>query len=163
VGEEGSRGQKKSRGKPRREIGVTTIAYKDGVLAGDTLADRGGLAHLVDSKVFALADGRLFGGCGSFGQVLAVKTWLDGGEKPAVDDFSGIVVELDGSARILESSLQFVPVPFPWFAIGSGRDFAIAAMHLGRTALQAVELAAEYDTYTGGQILMVDLPWARVA
>ena len=37
-------------------------------------------------------------------------------------------------------------------ADGSGRDFAIAAMALGRTARQAVALAARFDVYTGGGI-----------
>lgn len=34
-------------------------------------------------------------------------------------------------------------------AVGSGRDFAIAAMHYGKSAREAVELACLYDVSTG--------------
>ncbi len=34
------------------------------------------------------------------------------------------------------------------YAIGSGRDFALAAMYLGKTAPEAVELAGRFDTGT---------------
>lgn len=40
----------------------------------------------------------------------------------------------------------------PYHAIGSGRDFAIAAMALGQTAHQAVELAIGFDVNSGGGI-----------
>jgi hypothetical protein len=34
-------------------------------------------------------------------------------------------------------------------ASGTGSDYALMAMHLGKTAKQAVELAMKYDIYTG--------------
>jgi hypothetical protein len=34
-------------------------------------------------------------------------------------------------------------------ACGTGADFALMAMHLGKSAKQAVELAMKYDIYTG--------------
>lgn len=37
-------------------------------------------------------------------------------------------------------------------ALGSGSDFAVAAMHLGKSAKKAVEVAAELDLYTGGNV-----------
>ena len=39
-----------------------------------------------------------------------------------------------------------------FYAIGSGRDFAMAAMALGKSAKEAVELAARFDVNTGGDI-----------
>lgn len=44
------------------------------------------------------------------------------------------------------------------FAIGSGRDFALAAMDMGASAKEAVEAAAKRDVYTGGTIrtLIID-------
>jgi ATP-dependent protease HslVU (ClpYQ) peptidase subunit len=38
------------------------------------------------------------------------------------------------------------------FAIGSGADLAIAAMHCGKSAVEAVEIACLYDIYCGGKI-----------
>lgn len=37
-------------------------------------------------------------------------------------------------------------------AIGSGQDFAIAAMHLGKTAADAARVAADLDLYCSGSI-----------
>lgn len=43
------------------------------------------------------------------------------------------------------------PVVFEdrFFAAGSGRDFALAAMHLGKSATEAVEVASVFDTSCG--------------
>ena len=38
------------------------------------------------------------------------------------------------------------------FAIGSGRDFALAAMYLGKTAAQAVEVACVFDSGCGNGV-----------
>ena len=38
------------------------------------------------------------------------------------------------------------------FAIGSGRDFALAAMHLGRSADEAVRVACEFDQCCGNGV-----------
>lgn len=45
----------------------------------------------------------------------------------------------------------------PYHAIGSGRDFALAAMRLGKSPREAVELSAEFDVYTGGEIEVVEI------
>lgn len=37
-------------------------------------------------------------------------------------------------------------------AIGSGSEFAITAMHLGKSARQSVVVATELDLYTGGEV-----------
>ena len=37
-------------------------------------------------------------------------------------------------------------------AIGSGRDYALAAMYLGKNAKEAVQVAAHFDNYTGSNI-----------
>lgn len=46
----------------------------------------------------------------------------------------------------------FVPVGRRFHAIGSGRDFALAAMLLGKSAKEAVMIAAEFDNGTGGGV-----------
>lgn len=54
--------------------------------------------------------------------------------------------------------LVYSGCPYPqelsskFYATGSGRDFAIAAMHCGRTAKEAVEIACLYDVYSGGSV-----------
>lgn len=65
----------------------------------------------------------------------------------------------DGSAlialagKIYTVGWEFSVCPVGDFgAIGSGSPFAIAAMHLGKTAKQAVEVSADLDMYTGGTV-----------
>ena len=40
-----------------------------------------------------------------------------------------------------------------FFAIGSGRDYALAAMHLGTNSRKAVEVAIHFDNNTGGEVI----------
>jgi len=49
------------------------------------------------------------------------------------------------------------PITRPYHAIGSGRDFALTAMRLGQPIGRAIEIAAEFDVYTGGQIEVVKI------
>lgn len=65
----------------------------------------------------------------------------------------------DGSAlialagRIYTVGWEFSVSPVGDFgAIGSGSPYANTAMHLGRTAKQAVEIATELDLYSGGEV-----------
>lgn len=139
---------------------MTTIAWDGRTLAGDQLADRGGLQHMVTTKVWRLDDGRLYGGSGDWPDVIAVRDWLNGkSDKPTViSDYAGILVGLDGSCEIVGARVDVRhPAPFPFFAVGSGRDYAIAAMHLGCSAAAAISVARLYDTYTGGEIIELEL------
>ena len=44
---------------------------------------------------------------------------------------------------------NWLKIEKPFFAIGSGQSFALAAMSAGKTPYEAVKIAAEYDLYTG--------------
>ena len=131
---------------------MSTVAYDGKSLAADkqccaTYKTRA-------RKVFRLADGRLFGGAGVFEQVLAVRAWLnEGGEKPErLDDFAGILVDLNGTAYRLEERLIRDRILERCHAVGSGAPFAITAMALGKTAREAVRIAAGFDPRTGGGV-----------
>lgn len=136
---------------------MTTIAWDGKTLAADTRATSSGMPYKA-VKLFKLADGSLFAGSGDYGQVCSVREWLEsGGEKPRADDFAGLLVAPDGAAFRLETALIRLPLYEPFHAIGSGRDFAMAAMHCGRSAREAVEIAALYDVFSGGEIMAIDV------
>lgn len=42
-----------------------------------------------------------------------------------------------------------------YMAIGSGREFALTALHLGKTPEEAIKIASELDIYTGSEIEIV--------
>lgn len=43
------------------------------------------------------------------------------------------------------------------FAMGSGRDFALAAMDHGKTPAESIEYAKTRDVYTGGEVHTHDI------
>lgn len=72
------------------------------------------------------------------------KNWPEEIEKS--DFFSGLIIERDNDHKNIikkyEKSCGFpIIIENKFFAIGSGVDFAIAAMHLGKTSRQSVEVA----------------------
>lgn len=133
---------------------MTTIAYDGYTLAADRMADGGGMARSV-SKLYPVPggwvaiSGRLCVG-------LEVLEWIRAGRNPATfpaaqrgeDPAYVLLIEADGVPRLFEGG------PFPLefqdrlFAMGSGREYALAAMDLGRSPAEAVRLAAKYDPYT---------------
>jgi hypothetical protein len=128
---------------------MTTIAWDGTLLAADRLGDSGGFAFEV-SKIFELGDGRILGIAGDYAVGSQIADYLAGvGERPDFEPvmFEGILVE-DGEAYLLQSRLVPIPVKAP-HAIGSGRDYAIAAMRMGGSAIYAVEVASEYDPESG--------------
>lgn len=105
------------------------------------------------TKAHRLKDGGLFASCGALENNAAVLAWLNGdSDKPVIgqdDDFDGILIKPDGTAWMLNKKLHLIAIESPYFATGSGRDFALVAMKMGNTAREAVELAAELDIWTG--------------
>lgn len=146
---------------------MTTVAWDGTTLAGDTQGVINGYTLARTQKIFRLANGALFGGSGRYEDILEARDWLDHpeGPKPAIaadDGFSCLLVTPEGGVFRLESRLMCSPIYEPYAAVGSGRDFALAAMALGRTAAQAVVLAMQFDVCTGGLVeqLTVESPSA---
>lgn len=83
-----------------------------------------------------------------------MRAWLEeGGDKPAdLNNFAGILVDKNGTAYRLEERLIRDRVFERCHAVGSGSPFAITAMALGKTAREAVGIAAGFDPQTGGGV-----------
>jgi hypothetical protein len=145
---------------------VTTIAYKNGILAADKRARWGSLVHPV-TKIRRLADGSVAGGSGELAFVLGVFEWLNDGGDPATfpqhqqdkEDWQPVlVVRPNGKIEVYERTPYPVVSEGAFFAIGSGRDFAMMAMRLGKSAPEAVQLASEFDAGTGPQVDTLTVP-----
>lgn len=72
-----------------------------------------------------------------------------------------IVVDQYG-ARFFERQPVAVKIEDAFCAWGSGRDFALAALHLGKSAREAVEIACVFDTNCGNGVDVVEL-WPKLA
>lgn len=134
---------------------MTTIAWDGRTLAGDT---QHSMFRGNGDKVFRLNDGSLFGSCGQTQDGVAVMEWLaGGGEKPKVEDGFHAILVKDGKLYSLENKLVHLEQRRPFFAIGSGRDYAMAAMFLGKTAADAVRVAREFDVDTGSEVTEITI------
>jgi ATP-dependent protease HslVU (ClpYQ) peptidase subunit len=67
---------------------------------------------------------------------------------PLADKTTIIVVSRVGVWVETEADVSNVMEEGKW-ALGSGGDFALGAMHAGATAEQAIEIASRLDVYTG--------------
>lgn len=144
---------------------MTTIAYKDGVLAGDQRVTEGSsVMPGSQRKVWKLRSGWLVGGCGTLADLMRFRDWVKefsiGDPRPlkVSTSFSGIMITPEGLVYIYEdANVIEVPSDAKFYAIGSGHQAALGALYMGATAKQAVEIACKVDTGSGGDVHVVKL------
>lgn len=131
---------------------MTTVAFRDGVLAADSLASDESCAIQVQ-KIVRLPKGDVAGGAGSLPEVTNALQWLAKGGKGAAPSIEGstLLFTVDGVLHLAGGGWPGVPVK-GFAAIGSGAQGALVAMKLGCTAEQAVTAVAGVDHCTGGEI-----------
>jgi ATP-dependent HslUV protease subunit HslV len=137
---------------------MTTIAYRDGVLAGDSKVTYDGSFQGLVTKVFRSTKGDLLGLCGDSSGLPVLKAWAKGGCKSPIPDLgednSVIWVKPNGNAYIVEFGTA-CEVEGPFFAIGSGHAIAKGAMGAGASAEEAVAIAITFDNGSGGPVRLV--------
>ncbi len=137
-----------------------TIICWDGVtLAADKRAVSAGWKFKV-TKIYRIELG-LVGVDGAYDVGLSLIKWLESGQDPK--DYPEVQKDNDRYAHMLliapnKEILRYDRNPYPYkveepyIAAGCGRDFALAAMHLGKTAAEAVEVACHFDAGCGNGI-----------
>lgn len=132
---------------------MTVIAWDGKTLAADKQSTFCGLPRTT-TKVHRAKDGSLIGATGTTAVCAALRIWYDAGAVKA--DFPDkdkeatlLVAKPDGTLLLWDSNPTPIVIEDKFHAIGSGRDFAIAALHLGHSAREAVEVACKYDVYCG--------------
>lgn len=135
---------------------MTTIAYKDGVIAYDSRVTRGDLITDDDCDKCIERDGVRFFLSGALCDYEALVAAYFGVAPSGKVDASAIVLD-DGNLMMVaiddDDGLWKSPIkPDRPYAIGSGTPYAFAAMDMGASAEKAVEMAARRDTSTGGKI-----------
>jgi hypothetical protein len=149
---------------------MTTIAFRDGILAADTRMSYGMSAiHYPNMKLFE-AGGYAIGLCGDLRFSPVLRDWAEAGFDPKAvhdkiwdDEFDVLVMNAQGE---LFTALAHALVPAPpceFYAVGSGRMAALGAMACGASAAEAIQIASEFDVGTGlpvQQISAADLQQA---
>lgn len=137
---------------------MTTIAYRDGVMAGDSRAYSGNRAPIGNKvKVERLRDGTLLGVSSTVpGGAETVRRWWDDRDLDLPSAFSLLAVKPNGDVYYASDTPHLSgPLRAPFFAIGSGNELALGAMEMGAAAVEAVRAAAKHDPWTGLPIYAV--------
>lgn len=134
---------------------MTTIAYRDGVIAADSLVSSGPnrAGHVV--KIARGPDGALGGAAGDmWACVQFLRAVETGTALPAErgSDFDALFVDASGRVHYVGDKGDPVLVEGEYFALGSGEAAALGAMEMGATAVRAVEVAVKIDKGSGGPI-----------
>ena len=137
---------------------MTIIAWDGKTLAADRRVTQASYKGYSATKIHAW-DGGLCGFAGDLDTGVTLLAWLHAGADPntfpqiqSEDPSTLLVIYADGQVA------QYGRTPFPMYmegpfhAVGSGRSYALAAMHLGKNAKRAVEVACALDAGCGNGI-----------
>lgn len=143
---------------------MTVVAWDGTTLAADKQSTLQNLKRTV-TKIHRIR-GELFAMTGASAHCYAMLEWFKGDRDPAKwprqpdDDNCGDIIQFT-RAGVFSWIGHGLPTPVPledkFMAFGCGRDFAIAAMHLGKSAREAVEIACVYDTSCGNGVDVLTL------
>lgn len=149
---------------------MTTIAWDGITLAADDQATTGVRKSFGEKKVHRAPDGvaiygarvMLMGFSGTSGDERHLIQYITEGKCSSQAEMheqiecTAILVTEDNRCFSVQKSAD---KKLPWiyekkapYAIGSGADFAITAMHLGKDAVEAVIVASKLDAYTGSTV-----------
>lgn len=135
---------------------ITVIAWDGRTLAADKQATNNGLKRTV-TKIHRVGS-LLVAFSGGVDSGLAMLQWIRGGCAPAdfppsqkdKDDWAPtLVIHPDGRVETYERTPIPTHIEDRIYASGCGRDYAMAAMHLGFDAVKAVQVACDLDAFCG--------------
>lgn len=137
---------------------MTAIAYRDGVMAADSLAECHGIVLGSVRKIARRRDGALAGAAG-MEMVCAefIRRFVAGTDedyRPELKDerdFSAVIVTPDGQIWQANAQGRFL-IDAPFYVDGSAYQLMIGAMAAGASAEEAVRIAIKYDTRCGGAV-----------
>lgn len=141
---------------------MTTIAYRDGVLAADTAMCQGGVMVGSVVKIARRFNGDMCGSAGDAVYNAAFTRWFVLGEdgpapeaKQETNYFDrGVIFRKAGGIDVFEPRGRFSVIA-SYFAIGSGKESALGAMFAGASAFDAIRAACAHDPHTGGEITVL--------
>lgn len=148
---------------------MTTIAYRNGVLAADSKINYGSFSNGEVNKIHVITVPDDDGKCvrkamlvvaGAIWVSEPMIEWIESGANQediphcilhAAKDFSCLMVDDEGTLWEFNNG-YFLKCGVDYHAIGSGMMFALGAMAVGSEAPEAVAAAMKHDMATGGKI-----------
>jgi len=148
---------------------VTIIAYKDGVMAADTMLSAFNSQSRAQ-KIVRLPDGGVAGGCGLWSRAYSgLRYLMEGGDcddRHAPDGMQGppcireaciLIAKPDGSLWLLEDEFPAFPLRDKTAAVGCGAEAAMMAMGLGLSAIEAVAKVTKQDVLCGEPVQSMEV------
>lgn len=151
---------------------MTTIAYKGGIIAADSretyTTEAGGATVNRCEKLFRKKVNRrdvIIGTAGGSYAGMIFVDWYGSGKSPPEvlldldleEDFDVLILD-HGKVFVCNHLCRPVEIIDPFCAVGSGRKAALAAMHCGRSAREAVRIACLIDPYSALPITTMSAP-----
>ncbi|MFD1944729.1 hypothetical protein [Paradevosia shaoguanensis] len=141
---------------------MTTIAYRDGIMAADSGSWMGDACHGWADKLAQGPDGTLYGAAGHAPEAMAFLEWVRAGADPATmpkpeavgDDgnsFIVLAVSPGGPVRLIAAK-GVEAYDAPYFAIGGGSATAFGALWAGASAVEAIEATKEHGSSAFGRV-----------
>ena len=139
---------------------MTTIAYRNGVMAADSATSANGTTIGYTTKLAKNPSGDVCGGAGITAICATFRKWFEGGEtgempnlgKDDDEDAVFLVARVSGEIQFYSRLGVSTLCNTEYAAEGSGTSVALGAMHAGASSYDAVRAAAHHDTRTGGPI-----------
>lgn len=153
---------------------MTTIAYKDGILAADRLISEGGDRYGYATKIGSAVDAKgkrvLYGACGATSIAQRWRDWVEhglaAGDGPP--DMGDEVAKAHGFLFYEDGELVTFDPHQPPFrtemmrvgltslaSFGGGSSFALGAMMMAASAPEAILVACRFNLNTGGGVDVV--------
>lgn len=142
---------------------MTAIAYRDGVIAGDSEVNYDDNIKVRSAIKIGKHDGFIFGLAGEdIPPVDKFIKWFfpadDRKRKPMGSyKFDALVVGADRKIRLYDQRGVLDEINEEFFAIGSGQQACVGAMQLGGTAEQAVDAACKWAPGVNSPVQVVKL------
>lgn len=136
---------------------MTTIAYRDGIVAADSQTHNGDWKSPTPATKLLRRNGFLYAMCGDVAASQAILAWISSQSGPQPNGDATVIRFCAGEVMVFSAGTQFVEDAH-FRAWGSGTPVALGAMHAGCSAKDAVRIASLVDPYTGGPVV-----WMRVS
>lgn len=132
---------------------ATTIAFDGTMIAFDSQTTEGNLKYFAPRLKVKRVGKHLVGTAGDVEAGMKFKDWFADQSKkfPDISELQILIIDPQGKPFTYGASGARIELPTPT-SIGSGGDIALGAMHAGKTAKEAVEIASRCDLYTGGEV-----------
>lgn len=145
---------------------MTVIAWDGKTMAADKQTNDAGMRRRT-TKIWRAQGGALLGAAGKTHLCGAMRDWwaagADAAKCPAKDDgdVTLLVVMRRGNGQptilVFDGGPHASVFEDPFVAIGCGRDFATTAMHLGKSAREAVEITCIFEAHCGNGVDVLEL------